>query len=45
MHASLLADSNHETGATRQNRIRWEAAVEDAQIQYAEAYRFRHFEA
>lgn len=34
-----------EIEAARQKRIRWEAAMEDARIQYAEAYRFRHFEA
>ncbi|MCQ4200836.1 hypothetical protein M4J06_004799 [Streptomyces coelicoflavus] len=34
-----------EIEAARQKRIRWEAAMEEARIQYAEAYRFRHFEA
>ncbi|MFI8236336.1 hypothetical protein ACIF83_03590 [Streptomyces sp. NPDC085866] len=34
-----------EIEAARQKRIRWESAMEDARIQYAEAYRFRHFEA
>lgn len=34
-----------EIEAARQKRIRWEAAMEDARIRYAEAYRFRHFEA
>ncbi|MFD9611198.1 hypothetical protein ACFWWS_17745 [Streptomyces sp. NPDC059083] len=31
--------------AARQKRIRWEAAMEEARVQYAEAYRVRHFEA
>lgn len=34
-----------EIEAARQKRIRWEAAMEGARVQYAEAYRFRHFEA
>ncbi|WP_244375531.1 hypothetical protein [Streptomyces ficellus] len=34
-----------EIEAARQKRIRWEAAMEEARIQYAEAYRVRHFEA
>ncbi|MER6461717.1 hypothetical protein ABT278_14735 [Streptomyces sp. NPDC001228] len=34
-----------EIEAARQKRIRWEAAMQDARIQYAEAYRFRHFQA
>jgi hypothetical protein len=34
-----------EIEAARQKRIRWEAAMEEARVQYAEAYRFRHFEA
>ncbi|MFD4501544.1 hypothetical protein [Streptomyces sp. NPDC058457] len=34
-----------EIEAARQKRIRWEAAMEDARVRYAEAYRFRHFEA
>ncbi|MFD8206270.1 hypothetical protein ACFV2S_07720 [Streptomyces sp. NPDC059695] len=33
-----------EIEAARQMRIRREAAMEEARIQYAEAYRFRHFE-
>lgn len=31
--------------AARQMRIRWEAAMEEARIRYAEAYRVSHFEA
>ncbi|MGX4693700.1 hypothetical protein [Streptomyces sp. JNUCC 63] len=34
-----------EIEAARQKRIRWEAAMEEARIRYAEAYRVRHFEA
>ncbi|MFC8585259.1 hypothetical protein ACFUGD_12005 [Streptomyces sp. NPDC057217] len=34
-----------EIEAARQKRIRWEAAMEEARVQYAEAYRVRHFEA
>ncbi|WP_432065797.1 hypothetical protein [Streptomyces sp. C10-9-1] len=34
-----------EIEAARQKRIRWEAAMEEAQIRYAEAYRVRHLEA
>ncbi|MFJ4703737.1 hypothetical protein ACIP6I_02585 [Streptomyces anulatus] len=34
-----------EIEVARQKRIRWEAAVEEARIRYAEAYRVRHFEA
>ncbi|MFC9591083.1 hypothetical protein ACFTUC_15020 [Streptomyces sp. NPDC056944] len=34
----------NEIEAARQKRVRWEAAMEEAHIQYAEAYRFRHFE-
>ncbi|WP_326590913.1 hypothetical protein [Streptomyces brevispora] len=34
-----------EIEAARQKRILWEAAMEEARIQYAEAYRVRHFEA
>ncbi|WP_393054497.1 hypothetical protein [Streptomyces sp. LN549] len=34
-----------EIEAARQKRVHWEAAVEEARVQYAEAYRFRHFEA
>lgn len=34
-----------EIEAARQKRIRWEAAMEEARIRYAEAYRIRHFEA
>lgn len=34
-----------EIEAARQKRIHWEAAIEEARIQYAEAYRVRHFEA
>jgi 3-methyladenine DNA glycosylase/8-oxoguanine DNA glycosylase len=34
-----------EIEAARQKRIRWKAAMEEARVQYAEAYRFRHFEA
>ncbi|MFD4063170.1 hypothetical protein ACF07Z_28590 [Streptomyces albidoflavus] len=34
-----------EDEAARQKRIRWEAAMAEACIQYAEAYRVRHFEA
>ncbi|WP_241691560.1 hypothetical protein [Streptomyces sp. GZWMJZ-114] len=29
----------------RQKRIHWEAAMKEARIRYAEAYRVRHFEA
>lgn len=34
-----------EIEAARQKRIRWEAAMDEARVQYAEAYRVRHFEA
>ncbi|WP_260677637.1 hypothetical protein [Streptomyces albidoflavus] len=34
-----------EIEAARQKRVRWEAAMEEARVQYAEAYRVRHFEA
>lgn len=34
-----------ELEAARQKRIRWEAAMDRARAQYAEAYRVRHFEA
>ncbi len=34
-----------EIEAARQKRIRWEAAMEEARVQYAQAYRVRHFEA
>ncbi|MFB8396249.1 hypothetical protein [Streptomyces yangpuensis] len=34
-----------EIEAARQKRIRWEAAMEEARVQYAEAYRVRCFEA
>ncbi|GGZ87616.1 hypothetical protein GCM10010344_64040 [Streptomyces bluensis] len=34
-----------EAEAARQKRIRWEAAMEQARIRYAEAYRVRHLEA
>ncbi|WP_097955722.1 MULTISPECIES: hypothetical protein [Streptomyces] len=34
-----------EIEAARQKRIRWEAAMEEARVRYAEAYRVRHFEA
>ncbi|MFE6637535.1 hypothetical protein ACFVFT_08935 [Streptomyces tendae] len=34
-----------EIEVARQKRIRWEAAMEEARIRYAEAYRVRHFEA
>lgn len=34
-----------EIEAARQKRILWETAMEEARIQYAEAYRVRHFEA
>jgi hypothetical protein len=34
-----------ELKAARQKRIRWEASMEQARAQYAEAYRVRHFEA
>lgn len=34
-----------EIEAARQKRIRWEAAMGEARVQYAEAYRVRHFEA
>ncbi|MFJ1648336.1 hypothetical protein [Streptomyces sp. NPDC088258] len=34
-----------EVEAARQKRIRWEAAMKEARVQYAEACRFRHFEA
>ncbi|WP_405695091.1 hypothetical protein OHA99_08535 [Streptomyces coelicoflavus] len=34
-----------EIEAARQKRIRWEAAMEEARIQYAEVYRIRHLEA
>ncbi len=34
-----------EIEAARQKRIRWEAAMEEARIRYAEASRVRHFEA
>ncbi|MET7504593.1 hypothetical protein [Streptomyces microflavus] len=34
-----------EIEAARQKRVRWEAAMEEARVQYAEAYRARHFEA
>ncbi|MQY40521.1 hypothetical protein SRB17_85540 [Streptomyces sp. RB17] len=34
-----------EAEAARQKRIRWEAAMEQALIRYAEAYRMRHLEA
>ncbi|MGK5627259.1 hypothetical protein [Streptomyces sp. URMC 123] len=34
-----------EIEAARQKRIRREAAMEDARVQYTEAYRVRHFEA
>ncbi|MFJ8697678.1 hypothetical protein [Streptomyces ardesiacus] len=33
-----------EAEAARQKRIRWEAAMEQARIRYAEAYRVRHLE-
>ncbi|MFF0425529.1 hypothetical protein ACFYUJ_14095 [Streptomyces sp. NPDC004520] len=33
-----------EIEAARQKRIRWEAAMKEARVQYAEAYRVRHFE-
>ncbi|MFC8369805.1 hypothetical protein [Streptomyces sp. CB02400] len=33
-----------ELETARQKRIRWEAAVERARVQYAEAYRVRHLE-
>ncbi|MGW0033966.1 hypothetical protein ACWDXD_29635 [Streptomyces sp. NPDC003314] len=34
-----------EIEATRQKRIRWEAVMDEARVQYAEAYRVRNFEA
>ncbi|MEW2154917.1 hypothetical protein AB0950_06405 [Streptomyces sp. NPDC007189] len=34
-----------EAEVARQKRIRWEAAMEQARIRYAEAYRVRHLEA
>ncbi|MFI2312732.1 hypothetical protein [Streptomyces sp. CB00072] len=34
-----------EIEVARQKRIHWEAAMEEARIRYAEAYRVRHFEA
>lgn len=34
-----------EIEAARQKRIRWEAAMKEARVQYAEAYRVWHFEA
>ncbi|MFE2516399.1 hypothetical protein ACFXG9_13715 [Streptomyces mirabilis] len=34
-----------EIEAARQKRIRWEAAMEEAHIRYAEVYRIRHLEA
>ncbi|MFD7695593.1 hypothetical protein [Streptomyces sp. NPDC059805] len=34
-----------EAEAARQKRIRWETAMEQARIRYAEAYRVRHLEA
>lgn len=34
-----------EIEAARQKRIRWETAMEEARIQYAEAYRVQHLEA
>ncbi|GAA3177904.1 hypothetical protein GCM10017688_32920 [Streptomyces ramulosus] len=34
-----------EIEAARQKRVRWEAAMEKARVQYAEAYRVRRFEA
>ncbi|MFB7209936.1 hypothetical protein [Streptomyces sp. NPDC056255] len=33
-----------EIEAARQKRIRWEAAMKEARVQYAEAYRVRYFE-
>ncbi|MFE4588885.1 hypothetical protein [Streptomyces laurentii] len=34
-----------EISAARQKRIRWETAMDDTRVRYAEAYRVRHFEA
>ncbi|MFF6779173.1 hypothetical protein ACFY8W_37255, partial [Streptomyces sp. NPDC012637] len=34
-----------EIEAARQKRIRWEAAMDEARVKYAEPYRVRHFEA
>ncbi|MGA5066361.1 hypothetical protein ACPB9E_21805 [Streptomyces exfoliatus] len=34
-----------EAEAARQQRIRWEVAMKEARVRYAETYRVRHFEA
>ncbi|WP_241748549.1 nucleolar 14 family protein [Streptomyces sp. M3] len=39
------AERQEELEAARQKRLRWQAAMEKARVQYAETYRVRHFEA